>query len=168
MRIIVVSDTHEIGAPLLSIIRKNPDADLFLHLGDGWRDVQNARLKFPEIDLRMVRGNGDVVPEIPQIATVHLEGHRILYTHGSHYGVNYSLENLKALALENQVDIVLFGHTHIRHSSYENGVYFLNPGSASLPRDGKPPSYGWIDLTEAGVVTNIVDLENPFGRKHDF
>ena len=35
----------------------------------------------------------------------------------------------------------------------------MNPGSASCPRDGNPPSYGILDVSSAGVMTNVVFLE---------
>ena len=44
-------------------------------------------------------------------------------------------------------------------AAYENGIYVMNPGSASCPRDGNPPSYGILDVSSAGVMTNVVFLE---------
>ena len=40
----------------------------------------------------------------------------------------------------------------------ENGIYIMNPGSASSPRDGKKPSYGIIDITKSGILMNIADV----------
>ena len=72
--------------------------------------------------------------------------------------MKYSLDRLKKLAIENNADIIAFGHTHVRYTNYENGLYVINPGSASCPRDGKSPSYAFIDITDAGIATNIVSL----------
>lgn len=61
----------------------------------------------------------------------------ILYlaVHGHKYGVKRSLETLKAAARKKGADILLYGHTHERFCSYEDGLYIMNPGSTSCPRD---------------------------------
>lgn len=63
---------------------------------------------------------------------------KILFSHGHTFGVKYSLDRIYYKAKEIGAKIVLFGHTHCRYYSYEDGVHILNPGSASCPRDGKP------------------------------
>ena len=72
------------------------------------------------------------------------------------YGIGTILKEAKAQG----ADIVLFGHTHERFSYYDSdsGIYLLNPGSLSEPRDGKGKSYGVIDIVKSGVVMNIADF----------
>ena len=53
-----------------------------------------------------------------------------------------------------EADIVLYGHTHIAYTGYEDGLYILNPGTAR-PAGG---SYGMVDITPAGVVLNVVKV----------
>ncbi len=60
-------------------------------------------------------------------------------------------------ARENNAQIAVFGHTHVAHCVYEQGVYLLNPGSASSPRAGRA-SYGIVDITPNGIVPFIVEL----------
>ena len=43
---------------------------------------------------------------------------------------------LRYKALEIGADIVLYGHTHIGKIDFEEGIWYINPGSASVPRDG--------------------------------
>lgn len=38
------------------------------------------------------------------------------------------------------INCVIFGHTHAAHIEKKEGVLFLNPGSASIPRFGQRPS----------------------------
>lgn len=72
--------------------------------------------------------------------------------------VGYSLGHIKSTAVKNGCDIVLYGHTHARCNLYEDGLYIMNPGSASCPRDGNKPSYGIIDIVPAGISMNIADI----------
>ncbi len=163
MKIFVISDTHGAYAPLERAIRRHLDADLFLHLGDGQREWRFIPMSFPEIKDRVysVRGNCDSneYGEAPYEITLDVGfGHRLFATHGHRYGVKYSLDVLKQTARENNCDIALYGHSHVSHTEYENGLYVMNPGSAARPRDGKKPSYGLIDVTEAGIMTNVVTI----------
>ena len=55
-------------------------------------------------------------------------------------------------AREQKADILLFGHTHNAMTDYDDGLYVMNPGSLR----GAYATYGILDITEAGIVTNIV------------
>lgn len=37
--------------------------------------------------------------------------------------------------------VFISGHTHVPHKKCEDGVYFLNPGSVSLPKENSPRGY---------------------------
>ena len=158
MRIVVFSDTHGRYSAMEEIVERNLNADMFVFLGDGEREFDNITALYPKLDFRHVSGNCDYASFAPDMIIIGAENVRILATHGHRFGVKISNEYLKKLAVENNCKVVLFGHTHERYENYENGIYFLNPGSASCPRDGKKPSYGYIDITPAGIVTNIVTL----------
>lgn len=90
-----------------------------------------------------VRGNCDAevdqmlleFPMMADYAMLFLEGHRIYATHGH----LYSMENLPPL-MKN--DVFIQGHTHIPVAERKNGIYVLNPGSVSLPKENYPHSYG--------------------------
>jgi predicted phosphodiesterase len=62
------------------------------------------------------------------------------------------------VARANDCNAVAFGHTHCRMVDYVDGLHIINPGSLSQPRDGKGCSYGWIDVTNAGIVGNVVGV----------
>ena len=76
----------------------------------------------------------------------------------------YGTEQLVQMAKENHCDIALFGHTHCSMCAYTDGVYVMNPGSASCPRDGRDPSYGYVDIVDGGVMTNVVFFRRSFRR----
>lgn len=160
MRIVVLSDTHGNYFNLESIILRNTDADWIIHLGDGEHELDNFILSHQKLAPKIIHvaGNCDFDSLSEDHIILPVMEHKILATHGHHFGVSGSLERLKSLALANECDIVLFGHTHARFQSFEDGLYIMNPGSASIPRDGGKPSFGHIDISPAGVVTNIVEV----------
>lgn len=160
VRIIVMSDSHGLYSPLEKIVERNLSAEIFIHLGDGEREVSRLKERYPLLDIRFVRGNCDLASFAPSILFFGVENKKVIAVHGSSHGVKYGLDGVLALAKENGADVVLFGHTHARLTEYEDGVHFLNPGSASCPRDGNAPSYGYVDITDAGIVTGIVDLSH--------
>lgn len=161
MRIVVISDTHGNSYALESVIMRNTDADWIIHLGDGERELDNFILSHQRLAPKIIHvaGNCDFDSLSEDYFVLPLLGHKLLATHGHLYGVGGSLDKVKALASANECDIILFGHTHERYQSYEDGFYIMNPGSASIPRDGSKPSFGHIDITPEGdVVTNIVNV----------
>lgn len=158
MRIVVFSDTHGNGRAVDRIIERNSGVSHFVFLGDGMREIQSAVEKYPDKEFHIVSGNCDYNSSYPAVGVFEAGGHRILFTHGHTCGVNFTLDRLKNLALYNNCDIALFGHLHCRIYSFENKIHILNPGSASVPRDGKPPCYAFIDIEKGGIVVNHVDL----------
>jgi len=47
-------------------------------------------------------------------------------------------------------DMVVFGHTHHPEQIVENGVMFINPGSASRPRMHRPPTVAIAEIHPDG------------------
>ena len=158
MRIIVYSDTHGNLAAHMEIFKRNEDADAFIFLGDGERELDKMRALYPNKKILHVAGNCDWGSMTPDWDIFMANGVKILFTHGHTAGVKYSLDRLCYRAMEVGAKIVLFGHTHCRYYEYHDGLHILNPGSASLPRDSKGKSYAFIDILDSGIVCNHVDL----------
>lgn len=158
MRIIVMSDSHGMSSEVEKIIRANEGADIFVHLGDGAREIEQMRIKYPAIDIRNVEGNCDWTSGIPQSIIIEAMGRRIFCAHGHRYGVKSGTETIRSIARDNGCCAALFGHTHERYLACEDGTDIMNPGSCACPRDGMKPSYGFIDVTGAGLFMNIIDV----------
>ncbi len=158
MRIIVMSDSHGNMGQVERIIKSNPDADMFVHLGDGEREVAAVRVKYPQLDFRSVSGNCDYSRESPVFLIVEAGGARIFCTHGHRYEVRYGTDTLSYIARDNGCNAALYGHTHERYIGQQDGIDIMNPGSCSCPRDGNKPSYGIVDVTDAGVFMNIFNV----------
>lgn len=154
MRILVVSDTHRDIAALRRVLLTQRKAEVVIHLGDGEEEARVLRASFPEKMFLQVRGNCDWGSELPLSDQITLMGRRIFFTHGHAYRVKYGYYEVTAAARERKADILLFGHTHTPLEEYEDGLYILNPGSLS----GAEGTYGYVDITKAGIVTNIVHI----------
>ena len=85
-----------------------------------------------------------------------LKPEAILLTHGHMQHVNYRLDNLYYKAMEENCKAVFFGHTHKALVTEEDGIYLVNPGSLSQPRDDSDGSYAIVrtspDSFEASIV----------------
>lgn len=156
MRIVVFSDSHRNYAVLQEIIRRHPEAETFIHLGDGeWEFQELAREAPAHVLMLSVRGNNDFGSTTQINGCLRVGKTKILYTHGHLYFVQRGLLELENFARASKADIMLYGHTHQAAVLYRDGVHFLNPGSVSQPRDGSP-SYGIVDLTGQGIACHIV------------
>lgn len=159
-RIVVFSDTHGSFRAVNRIFRKNPNADLFIFLGDGEEELERACSLYPDKKVLSVCGNCDYYSNAPkELVYTAPDGRKIFFTHGNKYSVNSSPDRLYYRALELGAEIALFGHTHCRYYSYADGVHLLNPGSAACPRDGLDPCYAFIDLLENGIFCSHVVLK---------
>jgi len=157
LRIVVFSDSHSNFFALKNIVRSQRFADIFIHLGDGERDFDELARTFPGKEMYNVRGNCDWASITPAEGILRRGGKTILYTHGHLLRVKAGIEQLKADAHKVGADIALFGHTHHAFTSYENGLHLMNPGSVTFPETGGP-SYGIVDITDAGIFLSIVRL----------
>lgn len=153
MRILVVSDTHGDFNTLRKVVTAHQEADVIVHCGDGSRDVDRLRDIFPEKNIINVRGNCDLgANDVSLIEIFMVQGKKIMVTHGHLFDVKYGLNRIIYEAKDTNVDVVLFGHTHNAVADYEDGLFILNPGSCC----GYNATFGYVDITKSGVVTNII------------
>ena len=146
-KILVLSDSHgNINNMIYAVRCSLPDR--IIHLGDCRCDVEQLAEEFPDIPIDCVPGNCDCIEEETE-KILEIEGKQFLLCHGHTYAVKMGLMHLMYSAMEQNVDIALFGHTHRVFSDYHNNVRYFNPGSIGQPGIGVPPSYGIITLDEA-------------------
>ncbi len=154
MRILVLSDSHGNEKNLRQALLSQPKAEVVIHLGDGDEETERAKRNFPEKMFLQVRGNCDWGSNLPDRGIYEAEGVKIFYTHGHLYGVKSGLYQAVCAAREQKAQVLLYGHTHEPVTDYEDGLYIMNPGSASYYK----PTYGILDITPQGIVTNIVEI----------
>ncbi len=103
-----------------------------------------------------VRGNCDSevdqmllnFPIMSDYTEILLNKNKVFATHGH----IYNKDNMPKL---NKGDIFIHGHFHIPMAQKIDDVYYLNPGSISLPKENSKNSYG---ILEAGTF-KIKDLD---------
>lgn len=150
MRILVISDTHRNHDPLESILLSEGPFDMLIHCGDleGEEEII-YQLTGPECACVMVPGNNDFFSALPKERSFEIEGFNIWVTHGHHYYVVMDPAIIAEEAESRGVDMVIFGHTHKPLVAQESGVYLVNPGSLTYPRQaGRLPSYIIMELVK--------------------
>lgn len=155
-RIIVVSDTHGRIDAMTAQILKQSNIDYIIHLGDHAEDAKELEY-LTSRRILSVRGNNDYSSiDVPWLKIIEIEGYRLLLTHGHKQNVYFNHAQLINEAKINHCDFALYGHTHRYYFDLEDGIYVLNPGSASLPRDGVF-SYALLELDAKNkpVVTRV-------------
>jgi hypothetical protein len=152
---LVCSDIHGRSRLLESALAANPDIDTVVIAGDLELDTYDiegtVRLhSSPKTALIMVKGNCDSyltsTYALPSYRTFHLgDKHKVLLTHGHLYQAR--LDIMSYSALENNCDIVIFGHIHKQVDTFEFGIRFLNPGAL------KNNSYMILTLNDDGDIS---------------
>ena len=169
MKYLIASDIHGSRTAIEAVLSKlaSEKADRLILLGDLL--YHGPRNDLPEAydpksvfqllnDLPVkpfaVRGNCDsevdqMVLEFPIMADYMLlplvNGSTAFITHGHLY-------NLALRPPYQPGDVLIHGHTHVHTVETIQGLTYINPGSAALPKEGQPKSYMTLDW-EAGAFT---------------
>ncbi len=155
MRAIVFSDVHGRGDALERIFETQPDADVYIFLGDGMREVNLYRKLRPELNIITTPGNCDSLSADGSLKTIQLGGVTLAYCHGHKHRVKSGLTRLKLDAEALGAKVVLFGHTHIPVCEYVDRVYFLNPGSAA---SGTRARFAIVDVIDGSVACSATSV----------
>ena len=153
VKILVFSDSHGNDAAMTPAVeREKPQ--MILHLGDGWRDAQRLQNHFPDIPLHQVPGNCDFrSKESPELLLT-IQDKRVLLCHGHTLGVKSSLLTAGLTAEDQDLDLFLFGHTHMPLVDRRGKTLFMNPGSIG----DFQPSYGVVTIEDGKLDGKIVPL----------
>jgi len=159
MKIGIISDTHiKKGSHelinLLDIYLK--EVDLIIHAGDY---ISREVVKELKNYKRFVGVWGNVDDsEIKDIMNekeiISLESYKIGIFHG-HGTDKTTLDRAYEKFKEDQVDIIIFGHSHQPLVRTRNGMLMINPGSMTSKRKERWFSYVIIDLNQEGIDVKI-------------
>lgn len=156
MKVLVFSDAHGSKDLIQNIVQTHQDADYIISLGDT-----EVRFEFlQQYDIVAIKGNYPRDPGFAYEREMTLLGRSLFLTHGHKYGVHRSLVKLSNHAIENQYDIVLYGHTHIARIDRAGSSVLVNPGSIKSPRNALPPSYLIMTLNEQNVHFAFMESYN--------
>ena len=167
MRILVISDTHgklDRFWEVFNKLRIEDPVQMIVHCGDYLQDAKDIRMR-AGIPVISVGGNCDGNFDDAGYSILETEAGDFMVTHGHMQNVNFNLQKLYYRAQEAGCIGALFGHTHRSCYVDHDGIYLMNPGSLSEPRDGSGGTFGILDTHETGVWGKIYRYEDFMGIK---
>ena len=162
VKIGVISDTHISTAEDLPNELQGAfvDADLILHAGDLVNLTILEELKKIGPEVRAVWGNmdsPDVKRALRDVEIIQIKQFRIGLTHGS--GAPFNLmKTVKEKFKNEQVDCIVYGHSHSPRNEMHQGTLFFNPGSPTDKFFAPYNSYGILEIDKE-IVGRIIKLK---------
>ena len=146
----VISDTH--GRLPKSITKAFEGVDLIIHAGDiGEPDIIKALEEIaPTI---AVRGNMDMGQWAQQLPT-----DKAIKISQTFLHVVHDACRLKLKSNEDEPNVVISGHTHRPLQEENQGVLYVNPGSAGYPKFGQPATVALLQIKGQSLQTRFVEL----------
>ena len=137
----LISDTH--GLLRKEVITNLNDCDLIIHTGDiGKIEVIESLKKISYVEY--IRGNCDKDKNIAK-------EDKIIDVYNNRIYLIHDISKIKVDLKKENIDIVIYGHSH-KHNIYEDdGILYINPGSVG-PKRFKLPTYM--------AKLNLLDKEN--------
>ena len=146
----VISDTHGVLVP--EALKYLMGVDLIIHAGDiDTPAVLNELNRIaPVVAVRGNMDKGNWASHLCETKAIEI-GQCLLYV----------LHDINRLDLDPSVagmHAVVHGHTHQPSDELQNGVRFLNPGSATHPRRNAPPSLLMLYITGTALRPELILL----------
>jgi hypothetical protein len=158
LRIIVISDTHiETGVIPKYLADVLADYDLIVHAGD-FTSYECYKALEATGKLKAVHGNADealIKRALPEKVTFEADGIKIGIVHEGALSLNDTTA-LRYLALEMEVNILVFGHLH-RPLIEQSDVLLICPGSPTKPRMSDPCAVE-IEIKDGKVSSKMIEI----------
>ena len=159
MKVAVVSDTHmpRFAKALPRALREGfarEDVALILHLGD-FTAPEVADLFAAVAPFDAVTGNNDGAAlgrRFGRKKVIEVAGARIGMTHGDDGAGRTTLARALGAFSEGDVDVILFGHSHVPYCARHGDVWVMNPGSPTDKRRNPRYSWGVLDIRDDGIL----------------
>ncbi|HEX9291951.1 MAG TPA: metallophosphoesterase family protein [Anaeromyxobacteraceae bacterium] len=160
MRVGLVSDTHGLFEPRL--VELFAGCDLVLHAGDVVKaSILDDLARIAPV--RAVRGNNDLGPafeHLPEIAHVELGEVDAVLVHQIG-GRSRLLPAVRRSLARHRARVVVYGHSHRPGAWLDDGLLFVNPGSAGPRRFSLPRAAGLLDVRGRRVEVRLLDVASP-------
>jgi len=149
MKTMIISDIHGYSKNLKKVLDKfnKEDCKRLIILGDlltpgSYQEEVKKILNSIKQPILCMKGNNDNYifsgeldfNIIDDYINIKLDQNNVYLTHGHKY-------NRKNSPFLKKGDVFISGHSHIAQMYEDNEIYYLNPGSISLPRDNTGGSY---------------------------
>lgn len=156
MELLLFSDNHRDRESVKELIRKHPNADRIISLGDS----EMKEYELTELNVFGVKGNYPFEPNFPKELTFVFEDTKVYLTHGHHFSVKMGLSRLLQYGIYNDINVICFGHTHQPFLQEVQGVLLLNPGSLSKNKFHNNASYAILTIEPNSIKAVIKTLNN--------
>jgi len=164
----IISDTHGSVSAWEKAVALWKEPQFIIHCGDVlYHGPKNPlphdydtsslpqKINASPVPVLIARGNCDSEadqqmikwPMMAPYLNIWWERKHIIVSHGTHFS------RLRELIIPFSPDLVVTGHTHVASIVREGEVYFLNPGSASLPKGRDPASVALLTRSEIIIQT---------------
>jgi putative phosphoesterase len=158
----LISDTH-VPKQAIAIPKKVFEifdkADYIIHAGDL---VELAVIDELEqiAPVLAVHGNMDgleVNDALPTLNSMKIFNWKIGVIHNA--DVSFGLAKSREIVQQNGFNVLVNGHTHTANITWEEGILYINPGSATNPSSmfGKP-SVGLLKITDRAITPQIIEF----------
>lgn len=151
VRIGLISDTHNLLRTEARLALQG--VDRIIHAGDIC-DANVLRELEAIAPVTAVRGNNDRGPWAAMLAVrerIEIGGVRIYVVHDLH--------DLDVVPEAQGIKVVVSGHSHRPLMKMENGVLYVNPGSAGPRRFTLPISIGFLEIADGRAKGRLQTLE---------
>lgn len=127
--------------------------DLIIHAGDLVSDEIFSDITIPFI---AVRGNMDFESKFPLKRELNFNGVSVGVIHG--YSSPFGIEKRIKREFEN-VDCIVYGHTHKAHIEMIDGVLFFNPGSPFRSIWTSKQTVGYLYVENGNIRGEIKEIK---------
>lgn len=159
MKVVILSDTHiknKNKALPSKFLEELLDADYIIHAGD-WSDITVYEELADYAPVFGVHGNvedAEILQKFPDKKIITLHGYKIGIVHGHGEGKTTEKRATDAFGDEN-VDIIVFGHSHIPMLRYFKKCLLINPGSLTQKRTNPYYSFVVLELGDSLDVRHV-------------
>lgn len=148
-KLLIVSDSHGLTNELTMILQRHSDVDAAIHCGDSELEVNAPYLQ----GYTVVKGNCDWQGTFPEVTHIEMGELKILVTHGHLYDIKSTMLPIQYLGMEQEADVICFGHSHVAYAEVVEGRLYLNPGSIRLPKRYPVATYAIVEWNKPEAVT---------------
>lgn len=151
MEFVVLTDTHGETELIKKVLEKHKTIKNIIFLGDVLSDLNF--LNFSSYNIVCVKGNCDFFVNEQTEKVLKFKKVTLLVTHGHNFSVKSGTQKLKEYAVNNGINVVLFGHTHKQYYRVEDGITLINVGSLKTEK-----SYGILNITDSHTKIDFLTL----------
>ena len=167
-KIVILGDTHvkSINELPNEMMKEIKASDWVIHVGDyTFIEVLNGLIDLKGTNFKGVYGNADtkqIWEKFQPKEIFEIEGKRIGITHPASGGSHENIEaNIIKEFRKDNVDIIIFGHTHDPIIHYKENIIIINPGKGYLEKHyyGAPTTIAILEI-DGDIRASIKEIKS--------